>query len=124
MVTTCAIGENCAGSGTGRSDQSSSEAWRCACGSTSADVVDSRPTPYGVRRRRQCAGCGRRFTTAERFDVGVALTELDALRLAEALDGAKRLHAVLDDILRRKRFRGGVLSPGAIAATDDERTDP
>lgn len=83
-------------------------------------MVDSRPTPYGVRRRRQCAGCGRRFTTAERFDVGVALTELDALRLCEALSGVRTLHAVLDDILRRRRFRGGVLSPSAVATEGED----
>jgi len=33
-------------------------------------VVDSRPGPEGdaIRRRRECTGCGRRFTTYERVD--------------------------------------------------------
>jgi len=30
-------------------------------------VVDSRPIPDGIRRRRECTGCGRRFTTHERL---------------------------------------------------------
>lgn len=34
------------------------------CGSTELAVVDSRPHPLGIRRRRQCAA-GHRFTTFE-----------------------------------------------------------
>lgn len=30
-------------------------------------VVDSRPTHDGIRRRRECLTCGRRFTTHERI---------------------------------------------------------
>lgn len=30
-------------------------------------VVDSRPIPEGIRRRRECESCGRRFTTHERL---------------------------------------------------------
>jgi transcriptional repressor NrdR len=30
-------------------------------------VVDSRPIPDGIRRRRECLRCGRRFTTHERI---------------------------------------------------------
>lgn len=28
-------------------------------------VIDSRPTTYGIRRRRTCQGCGHRFSTIE-----------------------------------------------------------
>jgi transcriptional repressor NrdR len=44
---------------------------RCPfCGSDDDRVVDSRPADEGaaIRRRRACAGCGRRFTTFERVD--------------------------------------------------------
>ena len=44
---------------------------RCPfCGSDEDRVVDSRPADDGaaIRRRRACAGCGRRFTTFERVD--------------------------------------------------------
>ena len=36
------------------------------CGSDNNYVIDSRPsTEYGVRRRRECNECGKRFTTYE-----------------------------------------------------------
>ena len=35
------------------------------CNSPRTYVVDSRPTDYGVRRRRRCETCGKRFTTYE-----------------------------------------------------------
>jgi transcriptional repressor NrdR len=44
---------------------------RCPfCGIDEDRVVDSRPADDGaaIRRRRACAGCGRRFTTFERVD--------------------------------------------------------
>ena len=44
---------------------------RCpACGNLDDRVVDSRTSEDGtaIRRRRECASCGRRFTTFERAD--------------------------------------------------------
>lgn len=44
---------------------------RCPyCGSLENKVVDSRSTDEGtaIRRRRECTGCGRRFTTYEKID--------------------------------------------------------
>lgn len=40
------------------------------CGFMESKVVDSRATEEGtsIRRRRECIGCGRRFTTYERLD--------------------------------------------------------
>lgn len=40
------------------------------CRHTESRVIDSRPTPDGtsIRRRRECAGCGRRFTTYETIE--------------------------------------------------------
>ena len=35
------------------------------CGSKEIQTIETRPTAYGVRRRRICSGCGMRFTTAE-----------------------------------------------------------
>ena len=37
---------------------------KCRCGADTS-VVDSRVVPDGMRRRRQCEGCGKRFTTWE-----------------------------------------------------------
>ncbi len=44
---------------------------RCPfCGFLDSRVLDSRPTVEGnsIRRRRECGGCGKRFTTYERVD--------------------------------------------------------
>jgi transcriptional repressor NrdR len=45
---------------------------RCpTCGADDDRVVDSRPSPGGdaIRRRRECRGCGVRFTTFERVEL-------------------------------------------------------
>jgi len=42
---------------------------RCPfCSSVDSKVVDSRDTETGIRRRRECLSCGKRFTTYERFE--------------------------------------------------------
>lgn len=40
------------------------------CGAPSTRVIDSRPAEGGqaIRRRRECEGCGHRFTTYERLE--------------------------------------------------------
>ena len=40
------------------------------CGCEESRVIDSRSTDDGasIRRRRECEGCGRRFTTYEKID--------------------------------------------------------
>ena len=44
---------------------------RCPyCGSADTKVTDSRDAEAGIRRRRECLGCGQRFTTMERLAVG------------------------------------------------------
>lgn len=41
------------------------------CGCTNSRVIDSRPAEddMSIRRRRECEGCGRRFTTYEKIDL-------------------------------------------------------
>jgi transcriptional repressor NrdR len=45
------------------------------CNHTESKVVDSRPTEDGwaIRRRRECVGCGKRFTTYEKIENPVIL---------------------------------------------------
>ena len=38
------------------------------CSANSTQVIDTRPIPDGVRRRRECGECGERFTTYERVE--------------------------------------------------------
>jgi transcriptional repressor NrdR len=49
----------------------------CATGETR--VVDSRPADGGqaIRRRRECAACGKRFTTYERSELAVMVRKRD-----------------------------------------------
>ncbi|MGI8983432.1 MAG: transcriptional regulator NrdR [Acidimicrobiales bacterium] len=64
---------------------------RCpACASLDDKVVDSRQADDGlaIRRRRECLGCGRRFTTFERVDE-VGLTVLKRSGSKELFKRAK-----------------------------------
>lgn len=59
---------------------------RCpACRADSDRVIDSRPTEggAGVRRRRECLSCGRRYTTRERVE--------DELRLVVIKSNGSRM---------------------------------
>ncbi len=55
------------------------------CGSPENGVVDSRETDDGraIRRRRNCTGCGRRFTTYERLEEApLTVVKKDGTRVA------------------------------------------
>ncbi len=64
---------------------------RCQyCNCTESKVIDSRPTEEGssIRRRRECIGCGRRFTTYEKIEmVPLMVIKRDGRR--EAFDPQK-----------------------------------
>lgn len=60
------------------------------CGCSERRVIDSRPSEDGeaIRRRRECEGCGRRFTTYEKVDpLPLMVVKKDQRR--EAFDSAK-----------------------------------
>jgi transcriptional repressor NrdR len=95
----------------------------CAfCSSDSTQVIDTRPIPDGVRRRRECTSCGERFTTYERAEEPrLEVTKRDGRRerfdrqkllrgLARASGGrpvtADQLESVADWIVAEAR-RGG-----------------
>jgi transcriptional repressor NrdR len=63
------------------------------CSAADTKVVDSREVRDGVRRRRECAGCGFRFTTRERFDFAPITVQKRGGR-TEAFDRAKIVAAV------------------------------
>ena len=56
---------------------------RCPyCHARDSRVTDSRATDDGIRRRRQCASCEKRFTTYERADVNFpAIVKKDGRRI-------------------------------------------
>ena len=65
------------------------------CGCTESRVVDSRPTEDGtIRRRRECEGCKRRFTTYEKVEMlPVYVVKKDQRR--EQFDAAKVRSGIL-----------------------------
>ena len=76
---------------------------RCPqCASIDSKVIDSRTTASeeAIRRRRECDGCGSRFTTYERIErVPVLVVKKDGQR--EAFDGTKLLHGLHKALHRR-----------------------
>ena len=68
---------------------------RCPfCGTLDDRVVDSRASREGsaVRRRRECLGCGKRFTTYEYVEVSTTVMKSDGRR--EPFDRAKLLNGI------------------------------
>ena len=66
------------------------------CGFEESKVIDSRPTDEGerIRRRRECLGCGKRFTTYEVIEtVPIIVIKKDKSR--EAFDRTKLLNGLL-----------------------------
>jgi transcriptional repressor NrdR len=66
---------------------------RCPyCGSDQSRVIDTRDAGQGTRRRRECEGCGRRFTTYERVTDALMVIKRDGRR--EPWDAGKVLTGI------------------------------
>ena len=76
---------------------------RCPwCNADDDRVVDSRPADSGlaIRRRRECAGCARRYTTFERVeDVGLVVVKRDGSK--DVFDREKIIGSVMKAIKNR-----------------------
>jgi transcriptional repressor NrdR len=90
---------------------------RCPyCGHDDSQVKDSRPTEdsAAIRRRRQCEGCGARFTTFERIQLreiavvksGGASEPFDRDKLARSIQLACRKREI--DAVRMERLVSGI----------------
>ena len=70
---------------------------RCQyCNCVESKVIDSRPTDdsSSIRRRRECTGCGRRFTTYEKIEmVPLMVVKRDGRR--EVFDSKKLYNSIL-----------------------------
>lgn len=84
---------------------------RCpVCAVDDDRVVDSRPTDDGttVRRRRECGGCGRRFTTLERIEQpplmvrkrSDAVSPFSRANVLEGMSRAAKNRVPMDDLRR------------------------
>jgi transcriptional repressor NrdR len=83
------------------------------CGHPDSRVIDSRPDEAGVRRRRECQECNRRFTTLEKIELGgVAVVKKDDSR--EEFDREKVIAGV------RRACEKRPIPSGAIEALADE----
>ncbi len=76
---------------------------RCPrCGCEESKVVDSRPSENNdaIRRRRECAGCGFRFTTYERcVEMPIVVVKRDGHK--EPFDRQKLLRGLLTATVKR-----------------------
>ena len=76
-------------------------------------VVDSRDSGADIRRRRECAGCGRRFTTYERVEVKtLAVVKQDGRR--EEFNKGKLMASLTKACAKRP------LSVGRLQAVGDD----
>ncbi|MDQ0508934.1 Transcriptional repressor NrdR [Aedoeadaptatus ivorii] len=76
---------------------------RCPyCQHSESKVVDSRPTDEGtsIRRRRECLGCNKRFTTYEQVEV-VPITVLKKSGGTEVFDRNKILNGLIKSCEKR-----------------------
>src|ERR671915_256572 len=102
------------------------------CRGPDTKVIDSRDTDSGtaIRRRRECTGCGQRYTTFERIE-GVPLVVIKRDGSREAFDRAKvvsgiakacknrpvadeSMRAICDEIEELARERGGEIPTATV----------
>ncbi len=77
------------------------------CGSADSSVTETRDSPDGLRRRRTCAACKRRFTTYERaLEPGLKVEKRDGT--TQSFDGHK-LHAALVRVCSHRPVRADAL---------------
>lgn len=63
------------------------------CGEPDSRVIDTRSTGDGIRRRRECVACGKRFTTYEQVAASLLIIKNNGRR--EPYDRQKLMHGIL-----------------------------
>lgn len=69
------------------------------CGEVNSRVVDTRSTGDGIRRRRECESCHRRFTTYEHVAASLLIIKSDGRR--EPYDRQKLMHGIVTACAKR-----------------------
>src|SRR5512143_3754594 len=70
------------------------------CGKEQNRVIDTRESDETIRRRRECIGCGRRFTTYERIaQTGLMVIKQDGRR--EVFDRQKLMGGIVKACAKR-----------------------
>ena len=89
------------------------------CGNADTQVIDSRTSEEGdaIRRRRQCSGCGKRFTTYERAELFLpAIVKKDGSRVEFSRD---KLRGSLMLALRKRPVRAEAIDD-AISSIEEK----
>jgi transcriptional repressor NrdR len=96
------------------------------CGHDDTKVTDSREADDGIRRRRECLECGKRFTTYERVQAALVVVKKDGRReefsrekirpgvtraCAKLPVSAGDINNLLDDVEAALHARGGLEVP-------------
>lgn len=63
------------------------------CGEADSRVIDTRATGEGIRRRRECNACNKRFTTYEQVAASLFIIKNNGRR--EPYDRQKLMHGIL-----------------------------
>ncbi|MDR0957554.1 MAG: transcriptional regulator NrdR [Candidatus Nomurabacteria bacterium] len=87
------------------------------CGHNDSKVLESRDTGEAIRRRRECLGCGARWTTYERVErPNLAVIKRDTKR--ELFDRRKLKRAIFQSV--GKFLNGEVETEEIVNAIEDE----
>lgn len=69
------------------------------CSDANSRVIDTRATGDGIRRRRECENCGKRFTTYEHVAASLLIIKSDGRR--EPFDRQKLMHGIVTACAKR-----------------------
>lgn len=77
------------------------------CGNEDSKVLDSRPTESGIRRRRECLICKKRFTTHEIVEKGGLMVEKNDGKLEEY--NPDKIRKSLENVFKHRKVSESVL---------------
>ena len=96
-------------------------------------VIDSRKNNEGIRRRRECSTCGKRFTTYEKADINLMvlknsgdIEEFSYEKLYQGIENAfggidisdKKLKTLVDNVHKEIKSHGKKVKSKVIGETD------
>jgi transcriptional repressor NrdR len=76
------------------------------CSDANSRVIDTRATGDGIRRRRECEKCGKRFTTYEHIAASLLIIKSDGRR--EPFDRQKLMHGIGIACAKRPISQGAI----------------
>lgn len=77
------------------------------CGNEDSKVLDSRPTENGIRRRRECLVCSKRFTTHEIVEKGGLMVEKNDGKLEEY--NPNKIRRSLNNVFKHRNFDENII---------------